>query len=417
MVPTLCRDCIRLFDDRQDTCVHCGSDRLVSHDELSGLSIAHLDCDAFYAAIEKRDDPSLQDKPVLIGGGRRGVVLTACYVARKYGPRSAMPMFKALKLCPDAIVVKPRMEKYRAVGREVRTILETATPVVEPVSVDEAYLDLSGTTRLHRRPAAATLAALASEIERKVEITVSIGLSYNKFLAKMASDRDKPRGFAVIGRSDAVAYLHDQPIAAIPGVGPSLTNRLKVDGLFTIGDLQARTADTLEGLYGETGLHLARLSRGQDSRSVKRGRPAKSISLERTFDRDIGHLDTLLKRLWPLCEEVSAHLKAKSLAGSTVTLKLKTARFRTLTRTTTLQMPTQLAEVLFRTAEGMLTRERKHGPFRLIGIGAGGLSDSVAADLPDLLDDSLERIKGIEHAMDTVRAKFGKHAIRKGKAD
>ena len=417
MVTTLCRDCFHLFDERTASCARCGSDRFVSHDELESLSVAHLDCDAFYAAVEKRDDPSLADKPVLIGGGRRGVVLTACYVARQYGPRSAMPMFKALKLCPDAVVVKPRMETYRTVSREVRKILETATPLVEPVSVDEAYMDLSGTERLHGRPAAATLAAVAMEIERKVGITVSIGLSYNKFLAKMASDLDKPRGFAVIGRRDAVSFLHDQPISAIPGVGPALADRLKVDGLFTIGDLQALTPQTLDGMYGETGHHLARLSRGEDFRTIKRGRPAKSISSERTFAHDIGDLSTLLKRLWPLCEEVSARLKAKSLAGGTVTLKLKTARFRTLTRTTTLKTPTQLAEVLFRTAEPMLARERERGPFRLIGIGAGALSDSVVADLPDLLDDSLERLKGIEQAMDTVRAKFGKAAIRKGRGE
>lgn len=411
----LCRDCLTLFDKESAPCAQCGSDRLVGHDELSSLFIAHLDCDAFYAAVEKRDDPSLEGKPVLIGGGKRGVVLTACYVARKYGPRSAMPMFKALKLCPDAVIVKPNMEKYRSVSREVRHILETATPIVEPVSVDEAFLDLSGTARLHGRPPAATLAAVAKEVEQKIGITVSIGLSYNKFLAKMASDLDKPRGFAVIGRSDAVSFLHDQPISAIPGVGPSMASRLKVDGLFTIGDLQARTPEELEALYGETGEHLARLSRGQDFRKIKPGRPVKSISAERTFDRDIGDKTTLTKKLWPLCEEVSARLKAKSLSGGTVTLKLKTARFRTLTRTTTLQTPTQLAEVIYRSVEHILVKELQRGPFRLIGIGAGALSESAVADLPDLLDDSLDRIKGIEQAMDSVRAKFGKTSIRKGR--
>ncbi len=414
---TLCRDCLALFEQKDHTCTRCGSDRVVSHNELSSLEIAHLDCDAFYAAVEKRDDPTLEDRPVLIGGGKRGVVLTACYVARRFGPRSAMPMFKALKLCPDAVIVKPNMEKYRTVSREVRGILETATPIVEPVSVDEAFLDLSGTARLHRRPAAATLAAVAKEIEQKIRITVSIGLSYNKFLAKMASDLDKPRGYAAIGRADAVSFLHDQPISAIPGVGPSMASRLKVDGLFTIGDLQARTVDDLEALYGETGHHLARLSRGEDVRKIKPGRPAKSISAERTFDRDIGDLKTLSKRLWPLCEEVSARLKKQSLAGGTVTLKLKTARFRTLTRTTTLQSPTQLAESMFRVAESMLSREMRRGPFRLIGIGAGALTESAVADLPDLLDHSLDRIKGIENAMDAVRAKFGTAAIRKGRTD
>jgi len=415
MAQTLCRDCLAFFESRKLACTRCGSNLLVSHDELSLLSIAHLDCDAFYAAVEKRDDPSLENKPVLIGGGRRGVVLTACYIARKYGPHSAMPMFKALKLCPDAIIVKPNMAKYRSVSQEVRQVLETGTPIVEPVSVDEAFLDLSGTERLHQRTPAATLASIAKDIERNIGITVSIGLSYNKFLAKMASDLDKPSGFAAIGRSDAVAFLHDKPTSAIPGVGPSIASRLKVDGLFTIGDLQARTPQELEILYGKTGQHLGRLSQGQDQRTVKPGRPAKSISAERTFDHDIGDKAALVKRLWPLCEEISARLKARDLSGGSLTLKLKTARFRSLTRTKTLQKPTQLAEVLFESAENMLVKELKRGPFRLIGIGAGALSDSALADLPDLLDDSLERIKDIEHAMDVVRSKFGKSAIRKGR--
>lgn len=417
MDTTLCRDCLSLFGNRVPHCAQCGSNLLASHDELTSLSIAHLDCDAFYAAVEKRDDPTLLDKPVLIGGGKRGVVSTACYIARRYGPRSAMPMYKALKLCPEAVVLRPNMKKYSKVSREIREVLGTATPLVEPVSVDEAFLDLTGTARLHGRSPAATMAAIARDIESQIGITVSIGLSYNKFLAKMASDLDKPRGFAVIGRGDAVSFLHDQPISAIPGVGPALANRLKVDGLFSIGDLQARKAEDLAGLYGETGQHLARLSRGRDSRAIKTGQPAKSISTERTFDRDISDLATLSNRLWPMCEDVSARLKAKSLSGKTVTLKLKTARFRALTRTTTLKTPTQLAEVLFRVSKPMLERERKRGPFRLMGIGAGALSDSAIADLPDLLDDGLGKIKDIEHAMDSVRAKFGKAAIRKGRTE
>ena len=414
---TLCRDCLFASRYQNQVCTQCGSERVTIHDELSQLNIAHLDCDAFYAAVEKRDDPSLRDKPLLIGGGKRGVVSTACYIARPYGPRSAMPMYKALKLCPDAVVMRPNMEKYRVASRQVRDILETATPLVEPVSVDEAYLDLSGTVRLHGRAPAITLASVARDIERQVGITVSIGLSYNKFLAKMASERDKPHGFAVIGRGDAVAYLHDQSIGAIPGVGPALANRLKVDGLFSIGDLQALNPQDLEGRYGDTGRHLARLSRGEDSRRITTSRPAKSISAERTFDRDIGDLEALLKRLWPLCEEVSARLKSKSLAGGAVTLKLKTARFRTLTRTLTLNSATQLAELLYRTTKPMLERELKRGPFRLIGIGAGTLSESAVADLPDLLNNDLDQVKGVEQAMDAVRAKFGKKAIRKGRGD
>lgn len=398
-------------------CPRCGSNRLIHHEELSRLSLAHLDCDAFYAAVEKRDDPSLQDKPLLIGGGKRGVVSTACYVARRFGPRSAMPMYKALQLCPDAVVMRPNMEKYRIASRQIRERLRAATPLVEPLSLDEAYMDLSGTDRLHGQPPAVTLAAIARDIEQNVGITVSVGLSYNKFLAKMASELDKPDGFAVIGRNDAIGYLHGQPISAIPGVGPALANRLKVDGLFTVGDLQTRTMQDLEAHYGDTGRHLAKLSRGEDNRVITPGRPAKSISAERTFERDIGDLDTLRKRLWPLCEEVAGRLKAKTLAGRTLTLKLKTKRFRSLTRTVTLSTPTQLAEVIYRTGTPLLEREHKRGPFRLIGIGAGTLTESTVADLPDLLVDDLEQVKGVERAMDAVRAKFGSKAIRKGRSE
>lgn len=390
---------------------------MVAHDELGQLNIAHIDCDAFYAAVEKRDDPSLIDKPLLIGGGKRGVVATACYVARPYGPRSAMPMYKALQLCPHAVVMRPNMEKYRVASHQIRDILSSATPLVEPVSVDEAYLDLSGTVRLHGQPPSVTLASLAKDIARQVGITVSIGLSYNKFLAKMASELDKPNGFAVIGRHDSVSFLHTQSIDSIPGVGPSLANRLKVDGLFSIGDLQALTPQDLEGRYGDTGQHLARLSRGEDSRRITTERKAKSISAERTFDRDIRDLPTLLKRLWTVCEDVSMRLKAKSVAGGSVTLKLKTARFRSLTRSLALNSPTQLAEVLYRTVTPMLERELKRGPFRLIGIGANALTESAVADLPDLLSDDLEHVKNVEHAMDAVRAKFGNKAIRKGRGD
>jgi DNA polymerase IV len=390
---------------------------MIAHGELGQLSIAHIDCDAFYAAIEKRDDPSLIDKPLLIGGGKRGVVATACYIARPYGPRSAMPMYKALQLCPNAVVMRPNMEKYRVASHQIRDILSSATPLVEPVSVDEAYLDLSGTIRLHGQPPSVTLASLAKDIARQVGITVSIGLSYNKFLAKMASELDKPNGFAVIGRHDSVSFLHTQSIDSIPGVGPSLATRLKVDGLFSIGDLQALTPQDLESRYGDTGQHLARLSRGEDTRRITTERKAKSISAERTFDRDIGDLPTLLKRLWSVCEDVSTRLKAKSVAGGSITLKLKTSRFRSLTRSLTLNSPTQLAEVLYRTVTPMLERELKRGPFRLIGIGANALTESAVADLPDLLADDLEHVKNVEHAMDAVRAKFGNKAIRKGRGD
>jgi DNA polymerase-4 len=390
------------------------------HPELGRLTIAHIDCDAFYAAIEKRDNPELADKPVLIGGGRRGVVATACYIARRYGPRSAMPMFKALELCPHAVVLRPDMAKYKQAAAEVRAIFDAATPMVEPLSLDEAFLDLSGTAILFGRSAAATLAHIAREVERRVGITVSVGLSDTKFLAKMASDADKPRGYFVIGRSDVISFLHDLPITRLPGVGPALATRLKVDGFFTIGDIQARAAAELAARYGETGAMLARLARGLDEREVRPDREAKSVSAETTFEQDVSARDELERRLWPLCERVAERLKARSLAGQTVTLKLKTARFRLITRHHRLQAPTQLAEVIFRAARALLAKEtRTPGRFRLIGAGVDELTDAAQADPVDLFAataaDATARLAKVEQAMDAVRAKFGRRAISKGR--
>ena len=424
-ITTLCRDCLGEFagavQGAPRPCPRCGSDRMVRHTELGRLSLAHIDCDAFYAAVEKRDNPALADKPVLVGGGgRRGVVSAACYVARRYGARSAMPMFKALQVCPQAVVIAPDMAKYKRASRQVREIFDTATPLVEPLSLDEAFLDLSGTATLFARSPAATLAHIAREIERQVRITVSIGLSYNKFLAKMASDFDKPRGFAVIGQSDAVHVLHDLPVTRLPGVGPALADRLKVDGVFTIGDLQRRPETELARRYGETGEHLARLARGIDHRIVNIDRAAKSISAETTFETDVADMAELRRRLWPLCERVAERLKAQGLAGRTVTLKLKTKRFKLKSRNQRLAAPTQLAEVVFRRAEPLLLGEAAAGPFRLIGVGVDTLTDAALADLPDLFTSQQAgpaRHVQVERAMDAVRAKFGRKAIRKGRAD
>lgn len=420
-VTALCRDCLAEFPRVPDVCVRCGSGRLISHPELARLSIAHIDCDAFYAAIEKRDNPDLRDKPVIVGGGKRGVVTTACYIARQFGPRSAMPMFKALKMCPHAIVIPPDMAKYKRVSQQIRKIFDTATPLVEPLSLDEAFLDLTGTTKLFDRTPAATLAHVAREIERYVQITVSIGLSYNKFLAKLASDLDKPRGFAVIGEGDAVQLLHDLPLARLPGVGPSLADRMKVDGFFTVGDVQRRSVEEMTLRYGNTGEHLANLARGRDRRRVNIDRESKSISAETTFLDDVGDGAELRRRLWPLCERVADRLKASGLSGRVVTLKLKTARFKLRTRRQTIAKPTQLAEMIFRTADPLLREEATGTKFRLIGVGVEGFDGAADNAAPDLFAarsaDNTEHFAEVERAMDVVRAKFGRTAIRKGRAD
>jgi DNA polymerase-4 len=385
-------------------CAACGSPRLASHAELDTLTIAHVDCDAFYATIEKRDDPSLADRPVIVGGGKRGVVAACCYVARTYGIRSAMPMFEALRKCPNAVVVRPNMAKYVKAGREVRKAMFALTPLVEPLSIDEAFLDLTGTQRLHGMSAAKALARFAIEIERDIGITVSIGLSANKFLAKIASDMDKPRGFAVLGQSEAAGFLAPKPVGFIYGVGAVSAAKLSADGFRLIADLQKADERDLIRRYGEEGARLFRLARGLDARGVSAERETKSVSSETTFDRDIGEFRPLEQHLWDLTERVSARLKASALAGSTVTLKLKTADFKTRTRARSLGAPTQLAARIFAIGRDLLGAEVGTTRFRLIGIGVSHLADATGDDLADLLD---RRAAGAELAVDKLREKFG----------
>ena len=410
----LCRDCFALSAAEARRCAACGSPRRLAHAELAELGIAHIDCDAFYAAVEKRDAPELRDKPVIVGGGRRGVVSAACYMARRYGVRSAMPMFKALKLCPDAVVVRPNMRKYSEVGAQVRELMLSVTPSVEPISIDEAFLDLRGTERLHKAPPAATLARLVRRIEDELGITASIGLSYCKFLAKVASDLDKPRGFAVIGRAEAKSLLAGQPVRLIWGVGGKFAERLKADGITHIAQLQALDERTLTGRYGVMGARLYHFARGEDERTVETEHEAKSISAETTFDSDIRDFAALRRELWPLCEKVSARMKAAGLEGRGLTLKLKTAGFKLVTRAAMLDHPTQLADALFRAAEPLLKKEAGGTPYRLVGIGLTHLGPA-AGDQPDLFEPGGNKRARVERAMDAVREKLGKSAIATGR--
>ncbi len=413
----LCRDCLDLFesDVEELRCPNCRSPRAISHPELTDLAIAHIDCDAFYASIEKRDDPSLKDQPVIVGGGHRGVVSAACYVARLYGVRSAMPMFKALKACPDAVVIRPNMAKYSAVGGEVRAIMKDYTPLVQPISIDEAFLDLSGTEILHKGFPARTLALIVKRLEDEIGVSGSVGLSYNKFLAKVGSDLDKPRGFSIIGRSESTEFLANRPVKIIWGVGRALEGKLRRDGITTVGHLQKIDEGRLVARYGVMGHRLYNFSRGQDDRSVSPSSAPKSISAETTFADDIFNLEELCKRVWPLCEKVAERLKKRSLAGRSVTLKLKRSDFQLLTRSRTLPNPTELAEVIYRTAVTMLEKEADGPAFRLIGIGVADIVDAEDADPPDLLQPETAKEKRIEEAVDAVRAKLGTDAIAKGR--
>jgi DNA polymerase-4 len=410
----ICRDCVRRVEVRSSRCVRCGGPRLVAHDELFDLRIAHVDCDAFYAAVEKRDDPSLAERPVIVGGGKRGVVAAACYVARTYGVRSAMPMFRALKACPDAVVIRPDMAKYAAVGRQVRDLMLALTPDVEPLSIDEAFLDLTGTDRLHRAPAALVLAGFQRQVEREMGISVSIGLSHNKFLAKLASDLDKPRGFAVIGRAETTSFLAARPVSLIWGVGEAMQKRLASDGLMRIGDVQKLDEQTLAARYGAMGLRLARLSRGEDDRSVSPDRQAKGISAEITFERDLGSAGELLPFLRDLAETVSARLKKQSLAARVVTLKLKSSGFKLRTRQLRLNAPTSLADRLFHAARSLLAKELDGTRFRLIGIGVSEVAPAEFMEAGDLMDAGAAKRASAEMAMDRVRARFGRRGLGLG---
>ncbi len=412
--PGFCRDCLAGQPEGTKRCRRCGSPRLLYHDELYDLSIAHIDCDAFYASVEKRDNPDLIDKPLIIGGGKRGVVSTACYIARIHGVRSAMPMFKALEACPDAVVIRPNMEKYSQVGRQVRMMMQDLTPLVQPISIDEAFLDLAGTERLHHDPPARVLAQFARRVEKEIGITVSVGLSYCKFLAKVASDLQKPRGFSVIGEREATRFLATRPVTTIWGVGKAFAATLEADGIRMISQLQEMEETDLMRRYGTMGQRLYRLSRGIDDREVHTNDPAKSVSAETTFFNDISRYEDLVPVLRSLSEKVAWRLKKNATAGQTVVLKMKTADFKSRTRNKRLEDPTQLADRIFRTGLSLLERETDGTKFRLIGIGVTDLCDPAQADPPDLVDKTAGRRAAAEAAMDKLREKFGKGTVETG---
>jgi DNA polymerase-4 len=421
-MPALCRDCLTQFDAGA-RCPKCRSPRVLAHGELYDLSIAHMDCDAFYASVEKRDNPELRDQAVIVGGGQRGVVSTCCYIARIHGVRSAMPMFQALKLCPQAVVVKPRMSAYVDASRAIRAMMEELTPAIEPLSLDEAFLDLTGTTRLHGAPPAVMLAGLVRRMEAELGLTGSIGLSHNKFLAKIASDLDKPKGFSVIGQGETEAFVMPKPIKIIWGVGTATQAHLEKAGIRTIADLRRWEQADLTARFGQMGARLYHLARGQDRRRVQRDAAIKSISKETTFFfEDTADFDLLDGHIWRLATQVADRAKAKGFGGKTVTLKLKRSDFSALSRRVTLEDPTQLADRIYRTARALFDAAQGQmgagfGPFRLIGVGISDLSPAEAADqMGDLLDPSAPKRAAAERASDAIRARFGKDAIVKGRA-
>ncbi len=409
----MCRDCGTDPGDGA-VCPACGSRRIVRHPELFSLHIAHVDCDAFYASVEKRDRPELAAKPVIVGGGVRGVVAAACYVARIYGVRSAMPMFKALKACPDAVVIRPDFAKYSAVGREIRKLMEQLTPLVQPLSIDEAVLNLAGTEALHGAPPAVVLARFAREVETKIGVTVSIGLATNRLLAKIAAGRDKPRGFCVIG-TEARALLADEPVRLLPGVGPALAKRLEAMGITKLAHLQALDDREARRRLGDDGPALVRRARGEDDRRVNPERDTKSISAETTFNTDLTRTEDLERQLWRMSEKLARRLKDSDYSAGGVFFKLKTAAFASRTRAYRLPGPTRLPDTLFAAARTLLAREVDGTAYRLIGIGAAPLLPGADADQPDLADPDASRRGAAQAAIDALRGRFGTEVIGRGR--
>ena len=415
-MPSLCRKCFNTFNE-EGRCPRCSSPLVVSHSELFDLNIAHMDCDAFYASVEKRDNPDLADKPVIIGGGRRGVVSTACYIARIRGVKSAMPMFKALEKCPDAVVIRPRMKIYAEISQQIRSMMNDITPLVEPLSLDEAFMDMSGTHKLHGAPPAVMLAKLMDRISDNLGLTGSIGLSHNKFLAKIASDLNKPNGYSIIGEAETSSFLKDKSIRLIWGVGASTQKSLEKSGIRTFLDLLRWDRKDLVSKFGSMGDRLWFLARGQDARVVSNSDRIKSISNETTLNENTSNIRVLEGHLWRLCEKVSSRAKSKGLAGTIMILKLKSSNHKIITRRVTLRNPTYLADVLFRSTYPLMEAAIENGPFRLVGAGLSGLClASQAQREPELLDDgALNRIK-VERVTDEIREKFGDEAMIKGRS-
>jgi len=414
--PSLCRDCFQIF--RYDVrCRNCNSPRIVSHANLLQLTIAHIDCDAFYASIEKRENPEIRNSPVIVGEKNRGVVTTCCYIARIDGVRSAMPIFQAKKLCPDAIIISPRMNHYKKISKSIKEILTTLSPAIEFISLDEAYIDFKGTRRLHGEAPAVKLAKISKQIETELGISISIGLSYNKFLSKIGSDLDKPRGFSIIGQSDAKKVLEDKPVSKILGVGKKTKMILEGNCINKISDLLIYEKNQLIDLLGSFGETLWFMARGIDYRRITPNKRPKSISCEKTLQTNQIDPEILTSFVWDLTEEISFRLKDLSLVAKNFKLKLKTANFNLLVRSITLENYSNSPEKIFQANKILLKKNIFKGPFRLVGITATNFlncQDTVWKD--NLFEQSDNQILAAEEAIDYIRSKFGKKAIIRGRS-
>jgi len=382
--------------------------------------ILHVDMDAFYASVEERDDPSLVGKPVIVGGTAegRGVVAAANYEARKFGVHSAMSAARAVKLCPHAMFIRPRMEKYAEVSRQIRTIFEQFTPLVEPLSLDEAFLDVTG-SEPHFGPSAEIGLQIKRRIRAELHLVASVGVAPNKFLAKIASDLRKPDGYVVIQPGQEQAFLDPLPVGRIWGVGKVTGQAFDRLGIRTIGQLRMLSLQALTDLFDSAGEHYWRLAHGQDDRRVVPDREAKSISHETTFAEDIADSDVLHAWLVELAEQVARRLRRHGLKGRTVEIKVRFADFRTITRSVTLPEPSDITQELFQ-AGGELLRTKlppRHLPVRLLGFGVTGFDHSGRSQR-QLFDEPVrERQRQVDRVADEIATKFGKAAIRRGRAN
>jgi DNA polymerase-4 len=394
----------------------------VLHDELFSLSLAHIDCDAFYCSVEKRDNPALANRPVIVGGEQRGVVAAACYIARTYGIRSAMPTWQAKRACPELVIIKPRMAVYQTIGQQIREMMQALTPLVQPLSIDEAFLDLAGTQKLHHASPALSLARLQQHIKTELRLTVSIGLAANKSMAKIASDQDKPNGFYVIGAAEAKSWLKDRPASLLFGLGKSQMAKLKAAGVHSCGDIVNLPAGQQQSLFGSDAQRLVNLASGIDNRPVVPYSRAKSISSETTFSENISELDTLLAIAESLSAKVSRQLKAKRRAAIRVTVKLKFPTHRLITRSRTLAAPTQMHHDIFDAASDVLRAEIGNGKsYRLLGVGVElseqdiGENGDAPTSLLDIVDDNRQKRNKLEAAIDQLHEKLGDDVLKTGR--
>lgn len=380
--------------------------------------IIHADMDAFYASVEQLDNPDLVGKAVIVGGDpkRRGVVSAASYEARKFGVYSAMPMSQALRLCPHATVLPVRMERYVEFSRQIHAIFEQFTPQIEPISLDEAFLDVTASLRLFGG-AEKIGRAIKHQIKEQLHLVASVGIAPNKFLAKLASDLDKPDGFVVIGEQNKQQILDPLPVARIWGVGRVTEEALNSRGIETIKQLRETPMEILQSIFGEQTEHVLRLAHGIDERPVESVREAKSISSEQTFATDIADKDILLGVLLGQVEDVAQRLRLNGLEAKTITLKLRYGDFRTVTRSKTFEQPTDVTATLWRQAREALLKwhVKSASALRLLGFGVSGLQRAGAGQQQLFPEPEQERQKRLDEAFDRIRDKFGHDALKRGK--